>query len=428
MRKVFLIIFIAVILYLPAMGVFFSGDDFFHLRISSTQNIQDFVSFFSFEKGDHSASFYRPLTTQVFFFIGEKLFGLSPFGYHYFSIIFFAIVLYLVYFLVRELLKDERVAILSVLFYAFSASHFTQVYYLSAFQELGMTVFYLAGLLAWIKFLEKKKQSKLFLTLFLFILALLSKETAITFPVVALIIGFYLKKKNDLHWTSTFFAIGLIYLFFRFLKFGQVAGASYVWDFSLRVFNTLSWYGVWALGLPEMFLDFIGPDLHLNPNLLLYYPWQTGIIVVSFVFLVFLILLSLVRHFKNKIDLIAFCALFFIVTLLPVLFLPWHKFPLELTLPLFPIALFLGTILRNVNVKFLSLFIISFLILNLTSYLLTYQTHWVTGRGEVAKRVLTYFAKNYPVFPLKTIVYFYNDSVFVAPGWGASKQISETLS
>ncbi|MDP3888461.1 MAG: hypothetical protein Q8Q24_00300, partial [bacterium] len=47
---------------------------------------------------------------------------------------------------------------------------------------------------------------------------------------------------------------------------------------------------------------------------------------------------------------------------------------------------------------------------------------------EVAKRVLTYFAKNYPVFPLKTIVYFYNDSVFVAPGWGASKQISETLS
>ena len=45
-----MIIFFAVILYLPSLGVYFSGDDFFHLRVSQVNSITEIPSFFSFAK------------------------------------------------------------------------------------------------------------------------------------------------------------------------------------------------------------------------------------------------------------------------------------------------------------------------------------------------------------------------------------------
>lgn len=428
MKKVFLLILFCLLLYLPSLNVFFSGDDFFHLRISQIDNFGDFPSFFSFEKNVHSASFYRPLTTQVFFFLGQKIFGLAPAGYHVVSLVFFAVLLFLVYLLAKRLFKDEKIALLSLFFYSFSISHFAQVYYLSAFQELGMAVFYFAGLLFWLKFLESGKRKYYFFTLLSVVCCLLSKETAVTFPLVAGLLAIYLKKQRQIFSLWPLLLIEVVYLYFRLFRFGGVAGESYVWDFSGKFFNTLGWYLAWALGIPEMFLDFIGPKLAISPKLLLYYPWQTKIILFSFGIFIFSCLAVLLKERKKDIFFYVLCCLLYVVALLPVLFLPWHKFPLELTVPLLAVALFLGRLFGKAGRMIIVFGLIFFSILNITSYLLTYQTHWVIRRGEVAQKVISYFAEEYPAFPRGKEVYFYNDSAFITEGWGASQHISVALS
>lgn len=63
----FVIIGFCIIIFLPVVGNFFSGDDWFHLRVAQINNIGEFLNFFSFFKTDQSIAFYRPLSTQVFF-------------------------------------------------------------------------------------------------------------------------------------------------------------------------------------------------------------------------------------------------------------------------------------------------------------------------------------------------------------------------
>jgi len=341
--------------------------------------------------------------------------------------------LFLVYILVSQLVKEKKIIILTTFFYAFSASHFVRLHFLSAFQELGMGLFYFGSLIFGIKFFQKRKPRDYILMLALFILALGSKETAITFPLVLFLIALYMKTKyKEMKYLGPVFLIGAVYLYFRLTKFGGVAGESYIWDFSPRIFNTLAWYGIWSIGIPEMFLDFIGPNLAINPNLFRFYQMEATIIFLSFTVFVVTIasvfLAKFIRQFKEKFRLLLFGFGWFLITLLPLLFLPWHKFTLELTLPLFGVALVLASILTLSVNRLLIISLLSFFVLSSTTYFLTYKTHWVISRGKVAKRVIEYFEKNYPQFPEGKTVYFYNDSAFIAQGWGASKQIAVALS
>ncbi|MDP2860725.1 MAG: glycosyltransferase family 39 protein [bacterium] len=443
MKRLIIIILAAAILYLPSLSNFFSGDDFFHLGISRVGKLSEVLSFFSFEKNLHSASFYRPLPTQIFFFAGQVLFGLNPFGYHLLAIGFFILTVILAYKL-AEKLTNRSSALLATFFYAFSVSHFVSLYWLSAFQELSLGVFYFGAAICWVNFLEKNKEGKhgLFFAsapylsaLLFFVLALLSKETAATFPLIAILLAVFLKKWNlrQLVYLLPMFLIEAVYLYLRLAKFGGVAGESYIWDFSPRVLNTFFWYGLWGLGAPEMWVDFIGPKLAVNPFLLKYYGGESVIIFISLgVFTVSAIyaLIKFVFRVRNAYPLshVFFGPLWFLFSSLPFLFLPWHKFPLELTVPLFGMAMFLGKLTGGFGKKTLAVICFFYLLANVSSYLLTYRTHWVISRAKVAERVVDYFKKTYPQFPESSVVYFYNDSAFIAEGWGASKQIATAIS
>lgn len=432
MKKAILIVILAVALSLPSLNTYFSGDDFFHLKISQMNNLGDFFSFFSFDKNNQSASFYRPLTTQVFFSFGQKLFGLNPVGYHLFSLITFAVVLLLVYLLAKKITKKENIALLALFFYAFSTSHFTPLYYLSAFQELGMAAFYFAGLIFWTKYLESNRLKYLLFTILLFAGSLLSKEMAVTFPLLAGVILLYKKKQKLFLPLLSLVLIDIFYLALRLGRFGWVAGDSYVWDISPQIINTVSWYLAWSIGFPEMFLDFIGPKLSISNKLLLYYNWQTKVILSSILAFVLLCILAIIRTKKNLVRSLVSDSFFFlscfIIALIPVIFLPWHKFPLELTIPLFGVSLFLGNLFSKHSRLFVFLAGALFLVLNLASYVLTYQNHWVIRRGEVARKVNNYFQEKYPFFPLGKEIYFYNNSAFITAGWGASKHIWISIS
>ena len=411
-----------VFLYLPALINFFSGDDWFHLRISQIYSLPQFLNFFSFTQNAQTASFYRPLSTQVFFFTFQKMFGLTAWPYYLFGLLLFAYSLHLVYLFAKKYLPST-IYHLPSLIYGISVSNFTRVYFLSAYQELFLVIF---SLLTLLNFSKKPASSLLF-----FVLALLSKETAIVLPVLILLLNFKdIKVSRYFFLFACYLLLSLIYLYFRLFHFGLAVGDSYLWNFSpAKALNTLMWYLLWSFGAPELLVDYVGSGLKLVPKFFTDYPvwWRliifplAGVIISTFV-------LGLQKIKKLNWNLVKF-VFFFLVTLLPVLFLPSHKFSLELGLPLVGFSLALAWLLPKKIKSPLSIIFLSFyLFLNLSMNYLTYTRHYSVSRGDISKKVYDYFKARSSQNPSAYFFEFKNDSVDYGEQWGQSKQISQALS
>ena len=437
--------FFPVLFYLPSLGNFFSADDWFHLRLSQIDSLQQFFNFFSFSQNQETASFYRPLSTQVFFFLFQKLFGLTAWPYYLFGITLFAISIYLVKKF-SSLYLDNQTSILAAIIYGVSVSNFTRVYFVSAFQELFLVVF---SLLTLINFKSKPKLSLMF-----FVLALLSKETAIVLPALILLLNYKHIKNNFQSLQSTTYPtiiLSIVYLNYRFLHFGLATGDSYLWNFSpTKMVNTLGWYTVWSFGAPELLADYVGSGLRLIPRFFIDYPFWWPLIIFPLLILLtgtlMAFLFNLYRHreetkslwrspargllqyFVIRNDSVGRFALFFVISLLPVLFLPQHKFALELGLPLVGFSLALALLLQK-SKHHLFLFSFSlYLFYNLSMNYLTYTRHYSVSRGDISQKVYQYFLEKYQFPPQNKYFMFVNDAIDNGAIWGQSKQISQSLS
>src|SRR3989338_10640602 len=75
----FLIFGLSLFLFYPSLNYYFFQDDWFVLNWVKTG---DFLSFFKFRV---DTIYWRPLSMQLFFWIGKSIFGLNPIGYHLIS-------------------------------------------------------------------------------------------------------------------------------------------------------------------------------------------------------------------------------------------------------------------------------------------------------------------------------------------------------
>lgn len=447
-KYLLLIFLISFILFSPSLFTFFTNDDFFLLKISQAGNLKEFLNFFNLTRGPDGLGMYRPLTTQVFYFLGWKLFNLDPLGLHIISFgVFFAVV-YLVYRITYVLLSNfesritNNVSLLAAFLYSVSATHFGHLYYLAAFQELGLTVFFLLSVLTFINFLEKSAKVQLFISVLFFILSLLSKETAVVLPLVLVLVYWFFRaqKRTDLSIrkfigsTVPFFLILSSYFIIRVFFYGITSGDSYIWDFSPRVLNTIFWYGLWSFGLPEMLVDFVGPGLKFNPNLLKF--WSREIIPIFILFGTILAQIGylMIKNYKKLINrksliLILFCISWFIVTLSPVLFLPLHKFTYYLTVPLVGISVAVSYLLATIHSSPITiLFLAIWLSLSILTLTLTHKSHWITRGATVAKNVHKYFEENELTLTTYRTIAFYNTQEDSDLPWKPSSLLKVVLS
>ncbi|HSV94368.1 MAG TPA: hypothetical protein VLH94_00110 [Spirochaetia bacterium] len=414
-----LIIF-PILLYLPSLLNFFSSDDWFHLRISQISSFQEFLNFFSFQNTAQSATFYRPLSTQVFFYTLQNIFGLTPWPYYLFVLLSFGFSLYLVYKLALKIFKDENKSIVVSFIYGISVSNFSRIYFLSAFQEIFLVIFSLLCLLNY-------KKSKIRSTIF-FILALLSKETAIVIPAILLIFNFKDIKKSVLKFLPIV-VISAIYLYFRFMVFGIAQGDSYIWDFSpIRAANTLLWYSLWSFGAPELLVDYIGSGFRPIPRLFTDYPfwWQTIFTLLFGTLISFAILVA--KKIRKMDGVLIKSIAIFLITLSPVIFLPQHKFTLELGLPLVGFSLAIVWVLPHKNSVLKIIFLSFYIILNISMNYLTFSRHYSVNRSKISKSIVSYMNTHYSQYPEGNYFEFINDTGDYGTEWGSSKQISQTLS
>jgi len=134
----------------------------------------------------YSGTFYRPITL-IWMRLNYLLFGLWPAGWHLAMVSLHVLMTYLVFVLVKKLTGARSTAGIAALLFGLHPVHAENVSWLASVNDLLMSVLLVGSFLAYLKFRDGKK-AWMALSLLLFGMALLSKETTAAFPV--LIFGF----------------------------------------------------------------------------------------------------------------------------------------------------------------------------------------------------------------------------------------------
>lgn len=401
-KILFLIFVIVLLLYYPVLGTYFTGDDFFHFKVSI------------FHEG--KIFFFRPIFREFLYYTFYNLFGLNQLPFRILQISLHLANIYLVYKIISRIFLNKVAGLFAAFFFGVTAANVGALYYLAGgIQTQGAAFFiFLTVLLFW--------EEKTLLSLFTFVLALMSHELAIGTPLI--LVGISLLEKKKLLKTLPYFiaSSGLIYI--NLYGIGLPKGESaYDLSFNLKTtLNTLMWYFGWSLGVPEMLVDFVQPGFTLNPNLTQFWGGYFQIIFPALFVLLFTLSLSIIksRKFTNK---LLFLGGWFLVMLLPVLFLPVHKKTLYLQPGLLGISGIIGYLVFGLYRRYKALsflFIISLIVLSITSIKLGEKTYWAIQRGKISRTLISEILQKQPYLPLGSTIYIKNDSgyPFISKEWG----------
>jgi len=184
--------------------------------------------------------------------------------------------------------------------------------------------------------------------------------------------------------------------------------------------------------LPEMLVDFVTLKFQVNPNLFKWYEDYVKI-VFSFLALIFAIILYLIILFKDKLIKQKSLYLFlscYLISLVPFLFFPQHKFVYYLTFPVIWFSMFLGMFLsfvwrRKGKTKFLvAVFLFSYIFISFKTVEINKITYWAAKRARAAQFLISDITSKYPKVERSTIFYFRKDPNYpqISQEWGSSSK------
>ena len=137
---------------------------------------------------------YEPLELLSYMLI-YRINGLNPLWFHVFNASLFIADAMLVYLLVKKLATPLTAAIASILF-LLAPVNADSAAWVSELKNTQSLFFVLLSLLAYIAFIKRNKTSSYFISILLFMLALLTKETVATMAGVLFLLEWYVFEKN----------------------------------------------------------------------------------------------------------------------------------------------------------------------------------------------------------------------------------------
>ena len=158
----------------PALDNGFISDDFVHLEWAGQLLTNPSHLFGTPPIG------FRPTSFAAYLAL-KQLFGFSSLFYYVFSIFVQVLCCLQVRQLARILTQDEEVAWSAAVFFAVVYQSQEAIYYIAAMNESLMVLFGLSALVLWLR-------QRYLLTLLAYSLALLSKESALIFPLLAVMV------------------------------------------------------------------------------------------------------------------------------------------------------------------------------------------------------------------------------------------------
>ena len=219
----------------------------------------------SFQGAQGISNYYRPMMT-LGYLLTYQVAGLVPFGFHLVNILLEAIAVWLVFAILRRF-SGDRVAFVAAGLFALHPIHSEAVDWIAAVTDLELAVFYLGTFLLYVKLPEAKNKGMAVAAMCAcFALALLSKEQAMTLPVLAMLFEYFYR--DDRRTTtaaekisrySALWIVAALYLALRFSIMGGLA--------SVVMRPKLSWYetGLSAVALLGAYMGKLIWPLHLSP-------------------------------------------------------------------------------------------------------------------------------------------------------------------
>lgn len=191
------ILLITILVYIPSLNNGFTNWDDIE-QVVNNEDIQELA--FTNTKTVFSSFYvgmYQPLTEQLYTII-YSVFGPSASAFHAFSLLLHLLNIFLVFILVRIFSRREMPALITAALFALNPLQTESVAWVSAMSNLLYSTFFLAGIIAYIRYARNGKLNAYVLSLLWFILSILSKPAAAVFPVVILFLDIYFRRKLQL--------------------------------------------------------------------------------------------------------------------------------------------------------------------------------------------------------------------------------------
>lgn len=419
-------------LFKNAFSVYFFSDDFFFLKISRITSFNQFLNFFSPIR-QYS---FKPISTEVFYFF-IHLFNENIFIAHLIGFFVFFIGVYYLYRIVYFLSKNKSLAYLTTSFYAINFTHVFQLYYFGTFQEVFLFTFLC---ICFYKFLIGKNIH----AVTFFILALLSKETAILFVPFLIIFKLIAYKKIKLKDLIPYVILGAIFYFtYQYsLKF-VTSLYNYKIHLSPRlVGNNLMWYLLWSLGLPNFMPDYFTsifrPPIPEFYSLLKNIPEIKTYLLLLLAYYIVFGLTLLTYFFKNNgqikknLFLILFLILSFGIFIGPIGFFQ-HKWMVRLAIPLIFIILiqsyFIDSFIKSGSFfKVIGYFlVILYFVINIMGIPILESSSTFLLESRFTLNAKKYFENNRQKILNYSYIYIIDPPINKSNPWGGSKKLKVTL-
>jgi len=207
-----------------------------------------------------NSALYRPLRSATFA-LDYALWGLNPKGFHATNLLLYILSVLMAYFLVWELFKDKRLALMTALLFAAHPIHTEAVAWIKNRAEVLCFIFYTASFAGFIKARGNEGRSwAIPASLLAFLLALGSKEMAVTLPVMLAAYVWFLappdERADRAKRLAPYALITTVYLAVKFGIVGVERPEHYANAFAigfyptvLSVFKTVGGY-LWLLVVP----------------------------------------------------------------------------------------------------------------------------------------------------------------------------------
>ena len=414
-----------------AFSIFYFQDDFFFLKVSRATSIKEFLLFFSPIK----TFFYRPLSSEVFYFY-THIFHDSLFFAHGLVFILFCVGIYVLYRVLFELTNSRTLSFLTILLYSLHFTHVFQLYFLGTAQEIFAFTFLT---ISFYGFLKKRYR----LSVFFFVCALLSKESAVLFPIFLAVGSIFTLPRWGVHTKKIYIVFALLSLVaLIFYKSGSASVVTHEPTYALQfnpklIVNNTMWYSLWSIGLPNFLPDYFTSILRpplpavwayfestdakiYMGSLLLYIATFIGMIIVQY--------RALVR--KMNIRMLLFLLFSFLLFISPTVLII-HKWMVRLTVPLIFISVIQAHVLlkamQNSRLRIASLFLV---LLYITWNFFGVRVHERTSNymyeSSISRNVESYM-NTHKINSARHASIYFKDPDRKPDAWGWSKKLETTL-
>ena len=195
--------------YIPSLSNgFINWDDNFYVTENPLMTNPTLAAILTTNLGGN----YHPLTMATLV-LNYRISGLDAAPYHWLNLLFHLANVALVFFFIRKLSGGRLwTAAATALFFGIHPTHVESVAWISERKDVLYAFFYLIALLAYLRYLDKRRPVWLLATLFAFVLSAASKPAAVVLPLSLLAIDYFRRRPFGarLVWEKVpFFAISV---------------------------------------------------------------------------------------------------------------------------------------------------------------------------------------------------------------------------